>query len=73
MTLNDTARVQKTDSTNLYTLLTSHMTDTVILDRFLDKITQQEKVKILSNLNVKWDHEKKLYTYSDSNYVFQLR
>lgn len=73
ITLNDTTIVQKTDSTNIYTLLTSHMTDTVTLEILLDKITHQEKVKVLSKLNTTWDNEKELYTYSDSNYVFQLR
>jgi len=49
------------------------MSDTVTLDRFLDKITHQEKVTVLSKLTATWDNEKKLYTYSDSNYIFQLR
>jgi hypothetical protein len=48
------------------------MTDTVTLDRFLDKITHQKKVKVLAKLNSTWDNVKKIYTYSDSNYVFQL-
>jgi len=73
VTLNDTTIVQKTDNKDIYTLLTSHMSDTVTLDRFLDKITHQEKVTVLSKLTATWDNEKKLYTYSDSNYIFQLR
>lgn len=69
----DTGSIQKTDSADSYTILTSLMTDTVTLDRFLDQITHQEKVKIISKLNTSWDEEKKVEIYSDSNYFFQLK
>jgi hypothetical protein len=71
--VKNTTGVQKTDTTDIHTLLTSHMTDTAILSSFLDKITHQEKVKVLARLNTTWDDKDKIYTYSDSNYMFKLR
>jgi hypothetical protein len=70
---NDTINLQNSDSANIYTLLTSQMSDTVILENFLNRITHQEKVKILTELKTSWDDEGKQYIYYDSNYVFKLR
>ncbi len=71
--LQATTNIQKTDSIDIYTLLTSHMTDTITLGSFLGKITHQEKVKVLARLNTTWDEKSKIYIYSDSNYLFKLR
>jgi hypothetical protein len=63
----------KPDSTGIYNLLTSQMTDTVTLDRFLDKITHQEKVRVLAELNTTWDDKEKVFVYSGNKYIFKLR
>lgn len=72
LVIEESKSVQMPDSIDFYTLLTSHMTDTIRLDNFLDKITHQEKVKVLSKLTTKWDESKKSYVYFDSTYIFQL-
>jgi hypothetical protein len=53
--------------------LTSHFANQVKLDSLLDKITHQEKVKVVAELNEEWDDENQWYKYSDSIYQFKLK
>lgn len=68
----DSAKIQQSNTTDTYSILTSHMTNSVVLDSFLDMITHQEKVKVLSKLKTIWDETNKFYVYYDSNYKFRL-
>jgi len=49
------------------------MKNKVVLDTLLHKITHQEKVKIILELNETVDQDSKVYKYSDGNYLFKLK
>jgi hypothetical protein len=66
--------LSKNDSIfNRVELLTSLMSNKIRLDSLLDKITHQEKVKVITELNSVWDDTGKVYRYFDSNYSFKLK
>jgi hypothetical protein len=78
----DTLRkIQQSDSSNIlfykqYDLaaeLISRFANKVALDTLLNKITHQEKVKILTELNEEWDDNSMSYKYSDSLFHFKLK
>ena len=56
-----------------YEKLSSLMKNKVQLDTLLNKITYQEKVKIISELKDKWDDSAKVYSYYDTSYLFKLK
>src|SRR5436190_3732398 len=74
-------KVYKLDSSNakpdknfdLANELSSHFVNRVELDSLLDKITHQEKVKVLAELSEKSDDENKWISYSDSVFNFKMK
>ncbi len=53
--------------------LISHFNNSIQLDTLLTQITNQELVKVVAELTESWDDNKKIYSYSDSNYDFKLK
>jgi hypothetical protein len=53
--------------------LISKLINKTRLDTLLDKITQQQKVKVIARLKETWDDKEQVYQYSDGNYSFKLK
>src|SRR4051812_47466653 len=61
------------DQFDRYEKLSSLMKNKVQLDTLLNKITHQEKVKIISELKDEWDGTAKVDNYYDTSYLFKLK
>jgi len=70
---NEFNNISKKDTVDLYSALTEQMSNKVMLDTFIDKITHQEKVKVIANLSETWDDESKMFVYSGDGYNFKLK
>src|SRR6185503_12406408 len=69
-TLQKTYYTSQFDSLDL---IVPFMKNKIRIDSLMEALTNQSKVKLISQLKAEWDDSKKIYVYSDSSHYFELK
>lgn len=63
---------KKQDNTKLIDILNDSLENIVNVSNFLDSISKQKNIQVITQLKEKWNKEEKCYHYFNSNYHFKL-